>query len=249
MKSLRPFFAAALLSAASVYPQLAAENGKTPVIQKVTFTFTSGDPNPTQMDIYGLNFGAVKPSITLDAFTQGVIQFTDTHVTVSPLTPMTIDPGSYLLTLTRAGAGDSEDQHTVQFHVTIGTVGPQGPQGIQGPQGVQGAQGPQGPIGPIGPQGPQGAQGPRGVSGYNIVVQNVNVGVDLANTQTFPVGCPAGQVALAGSMTRTSNSIAGEDAFNRPTTTPTTSSWSFDIFNRDLFAKTWQLTVTCINAN
>jgi hypothetical protein len=73
--------------------------------------------------------------------------------------------------------------------------------------------------------------------------------VDLANVQTFPVGCPAGQVALAGTINRTSGTFAGEEIANRPSATPTTTSWSFDVFNKDLFNKTFQATVTCVNAN
>ena len=121
--------------------------------------------------------------------------------------------------------------------------GPVGPQGIQGPQGVPGIQG------PPGPQGSSGTPGANGFSGYEIVAQVVTAGVDLSNTQTFNVFCPGGKVALAGTIVLTTTSIAGETFFNRPSFFPITSSWSFDIFNRDLFNKDFQVTVTCVNAS
>jgi hypothetical protein len=185
------------------------------------------------MDIYGLNFGTVKPLVTLDGFTEVVTQYTDTHVAVSPLTPSALAAGSYLLTMTRAGNGN-EDHRTTQFEVTVGAAGPQGPQGIQGPQGFQGI---------------QGQTGPAGVSGYQIVLQDVTAQVNLSSTQVFTLTCPSGKVALSGSMNRITAPVVGDDFSNRPSSTPTTSSWAFDIFNKDLFTKTWQLTTTCINAN
>lgn len=161
---------------------------KTPIIEKVTFTFDSGNPSPVQMDIFGHGFGnALPPAVVLDGLGQSVHSFTDTHITVAPTK---ILPGGYVLRVTRASLkrgkdsdkGDDDDSRTAQFDVTIGAVGPKGdkgdrgdkgdkgdtgPQGAAGPQGTPGAQGPAGVQGPIGPVGPQGPIGPEGKNGNN----------------------------------------------------------------------------------
>ena len=146
---------------------------KAPVIEKVTFTFDSGNPSPVQMDIYGHGFGSsLPPAVVLDGLDQSVHAFTDTHITVAP---NKIVPGGYVLRVTRAvlrrgkdGDKGDDDDRTAQFDVTIGAVGPKGDKGDPGPKGdtgPQGAQGPAGPQGPIGPEGPQGKTGPQGAAG------------------------------------------------------------------------------------
>jgi len=77
-------------------------------------------------------------------------------------------------------------------------------------------------MGPIGVQGRQGRR-EGGRLRYNIVLQNVTAGVDLANVQTFPVGCPQGSGARR-TINRTSGTFAGEEIANRPSATPTTTS-------------------------
>lgn len=232
---------AGLALAAGSAQRLSAKDGKPPIIQKVTFTFTSGNPVPTEMDIFGTGFGTGKPFVSLDGFTQAVTLFTDTRVTVSPVN--VVDAGSYRLTLTRTPS--SEGNGTAVFDVTIGTVGPQG---SQGPQGAMGPAGPPGLMGPAGPAGPAGPQGAPGMSGYEIVRQIVTAGVDVVNFQNFVVSCPAGKVALSGSGNRVTGATFGDEFFTLPSVIPSTSSWTFSILNRDLFSKTWQLNVTCINA-
>ena len=177
-----------MLSCASAIVR-ADDGGKqqVPVIEKVTFTFDSGNPSPVQMDIFGKGFGnAFPPAVVLDGLDQSVHSFTDTHITVAPTK---IAPGSYVLRVTRASNrrgdkkgddGDDADSRTAQFDATIGAVGAKGDKGDKGDTGAQGAQGPAGPegkagaqgpagpqgaIGPIGPFGPIGPQGPKGDKG------------------------------------------------------------------------------------
>lgn len=154
--------------------ELFAFDKPAPVIQKVRFTFQSGNPYPVQMDIVGSNFGDVQPAVTLDGLTQAVTFYSDTLVTIAPLTPATLAPGAYLLSVMNM---TNKAQLAGEFDVTVGTVGPQGPagpagavgpvgpQGTVGPQGAPGPAGPRGSEGPIGPAGPMGQEGHVGAPG------------------------------------------------------------------------------------
>ena len=155
---------ALFLTGASI--ELLAADRSAPVIQNVRFTFQSGNPSPTQMDIVGANFGTVTPVVTLDGLKQAVTLFTDTMITVAPVTPQTLAPGSYVLSVTNMtpAPGVSSASLVGEFDVTVGEVGPQGPQGPAGPVGLTGPPGPKGNTGapgPVGPQGPIGLPGPR----------------------------------------------------------------------------------------
>ena len=163
------FVGVLLLLATFVPAQLRAEDSKTksPVIEKVTFTFESGNPNPVQMDIVGHGFRYKNVAVKMAGIPQTVKSATDTHVTVTP-TPLS--PGSYLLRLTYDA--NNEVRRSVKFEVTLGgaggTGGAQGPQGPPGPQGLPGITGPAGPAGKTGltgPAGPAGATGPAGPIG------------------------------------------------------------------------------------
>ena len=189
--------AAALVLAAGDFQSLRADDSKTPVIEKVTLTFTSGNPIPTEMDIFGQNFGTAKALVTLDGIPQTVTLFTDMHVTVSPLSPNTFAAGSYLLTLLRLTGGEGEDHRTAQFHVTIGAVGPQGPAGLNGPQGPQGTAGPAGPMGLPGLPGPQGPPGLSATSNAFLVLNPATLdnGFDQISVTA---SCPVGKVVLGG---------------------------------------------------
>src|SRR5450432_2922028 len=162
-KSPATFVGLLLLLAIFVPGNLRAEDGKTksPVIEKVTFTFESGNPNPVQMDVIGHGFGSGGVNVTLAGFAQTVKSSSDTHVTV---TPSALSAGSYLLRLMRSAA-DNDDRRVVTFEVTLGSGngnGTAGSQGPPGPQGVPGAAGPAGPQGKTGATGPAGAQGATG---------------------------------------------------------------------------------------
>jgi hypothetical protein len=156
--------------------QVRAQDSKTswPVIEKVTFTFASGNPNPVQMDIFGHGFGDGAVGVTLAGTSQNVSSSSDTHVSI---TPSALNAGSYLLRLTRSPKNDGE-RRSVSFEVTLAGAssgaGVQGPQGPPGPQGLPGIAGPAGPqgatgltgaTGAVGPQGPTGLTGPAGATG------------------------------------------------------------------------------------
>ena len=163
------FVGVLLLLATFVPAQLRAEDSKAkpPVIEKVTFTFESGNPNPVQMDILGHGFRYKNVAVKMAGIPQTVKSATDTHVIV---TPTSLSPGSYLLRLIYDANNDV--RRSVRFEVTLGdasgTGGTQGPQGPPGPQGLPGVAGPAGPIGKTGltgPAGPVGATGPAGPIG------------------------------------------------------------------------------------
>ncbi|HET9791909.1 MAG TPA: hypothetical protein VFR08_11440, partial [Candidatus Angelobacter sp.] len=147
--------------------QVRAEDSKSswPVIEKVTFTFASGNPNPVQMDIFGRNFGDGAVGVTVAGISQNVSSSSDTHVSI---TPSALNAGSYLLRLTRSPKNDSE-RRSVSFEVTLAAAssgaGVQGPQGPPGPQGLPGVAGPAGPVGATGPAGPIGLTGATGPAG------------------------------------------------------------------------------------
>ena len=132
--------------------------------------------------------------------------------------------------------------HEPELEVVLnGPAGAQGPQGAQGPAGLNGA------PGPSGAPGLQGPAGTPGVSGYQIVTQSVTVGVDLINYQNFATNCPPGKVALSGSAARLTSPFAGDDYFIQPYLAG--AAYLFSTLNHDLFPKTWNLSVTCVNAN
>jgi hypothetical protein len=174
--------------------QMRAEDSKNswPVIEKVTLTFASGNPNPVQMDIFGHGFGDGAVGVTLAGTSQNVSSSSDTHVSI---TPSALNAGSYLLRLTRSPKNDSE-RRSVSFEVTLAGVssgaGVQGPQGPPGPQGLPGIAGPAGSIGltgATGPAGPIGATGPAGP-----------IGLTGATGPAGPIGAtgPAGPIGLTG---------------------------------------------------
>jgi Collagen triple helix repeat (20 copies)/Regulator of chromosome condensation (RCC1) repeat len=113
--------------------------------------------------IGGSAFGAKRPTVTIGALPAlTVTTFSATEVVAA--LPAGVQPGTYLLTLTR-GNGNS-----TTFNVTIGAVGPigpQGPVGPQGPQGLPGVPGANGHDGAAGQDGAPGAPGAPGVPGQN----------------------------------------------------------------------------------
>jgi hypothetical protein len=215
MKKRITTLAAAFALAACLSQRLEADDNKTPIVQKVTFTFTSGNPNPSEMDVFGQNLGTGMPIVTLDGIGQAVTLFNDTHVTVSPLTPG-IGPGSYLMTLMRLTGGGNDAQRTAIVDVTIGAVGPQGPQGpqgLQGPQGQQGPQGTQGQQGPQGAQGPQGSTGATGVSQYEMIQADDTIGSAFSNGKVVNATCSAGKTVLGGGCRVDNDNTSTADGF------------------------------------
>jgi tail collar domain/collagen triple helix repeat protein len=152
----------ALLATAST---LLAEDNKPTKIDKVTFTYDSGNPVPVEMDIFGSGFGShVTPTVLIDGLQQTVTMFTDTHIAIAPAG---ISSGAYRLRVVNNGhhANENGGSAAAQFYLTIGAVGPKGDPGPAGQQGPAGLQGPPGPPGPAGPAGAAGATGPAGPAG------------------------------------------------------------------------------------
>ena len=176
----------ALLIAVFAIPSLLlAEDNKATTIDKVMFTYDSGNSTPVEMDIFGRGFGdRVAPSVTIDGLQQTVTMFTDTHIAIAPAG---IAAGAYRLKVkNNTREGDDGSRRLAQFYLTIGSSGVKGdpgPVGPQGPAGIQGPAGPQGPAGIQGPPGPQGSAGPTGATG--------------AVGATGPAG-PAGPIGPAG---------------------------------------------------
>ena len=149
-----------------------------PVIQKVTQTVTVTSITFT---ITGQNFGTAMPTVTLNGIPLGVITYTDTNVSAS--LPY-LDPGTYLLTLSRVSAPPK----TAEFDVAVGATGAQGPAGPVGPIGPVGAQGPAGPVGPVGPRGPSDVYQKIAVSGS----------WGLGSTTLATLSLPAGNYTVFG---------------------------------------------------
>lgn len=182
-----------LLIALAVIPTalLADDDKQSPAIDKVTFTYDAGNPNPVEMDIYGRGFGgAVAPTVVMDDLEQTVTMFTDTHITIAPAG---ISTGAYRLKVTNNSHRGSDNgvKRTAHFDLTMG-VGGAGVKGDPGPAGPQGPPGPQGPAGPIGLTGPAGQAGAVGQAGPAGAV-----GPAGPTGATGPAG-PPGQTGLTG---------------------------------------------------
>jgi hypothetical protein len=179
----------ALLIAVFTIPSLllAQDNKQATTIDKVMFTYDSGNSTPVEMDIFGRGFGnRVAPTVTVDGLQQTVTMFTDTHIAIAPAG---ISSGAYRLKVSNnSHQGNDGGSRMAQFYLTIGASGPKGDPGPAGPQGPTGIQGPAGPQGPAGIQGPPGPQGPAGP-----------VGATGATGPAGPIG-PAGPVGAQGPM-------------------------------------------------
>jgi IPT/TIG domain len=117
---------------------------QTPVIDKITFS--PGIPSPTQMTIFGKNFGTLKPTVMMDGLTQTVTLNTDTQVTVL-LNPTPMPAGAYRLRLLNNSESADETSRSTVFEATVGVIGAQGPIGNPGPAGPTG---PSGAVGGVG---------------------------------------------------------------------------------------------------
>jgi len=162
--SLKIALLVALVATAST---LMADDSKAAKIEKVTFTYDSGNSAPVEMDIFGSGFGnRVPPTVLIDGLQQSVTMFTDTHIAIAPAG---ISSGAYRLkVVNNSHRGDDGGSRSAEFDLTIGAVGPKGdpgPAGAPGPAGLQGPPGPQGPAGPAGAAGPAGSAGPAGPPG------------------------------------------------------------------------------------
>ncbi len=113
-----------------------------------------GEGVPVSITITGEHFDFGGPlEVTLGDFPNPLdLIGTPSATEITAELPEGIDPGDYLLTVSR-GTGQSQND---EYDLTIGAVGSQGPEGPAGPAGADGADGAPGPQGPEGPQGPAG---------------------------------------------------------------------------------------------
>jgi hypothetical protein len=115
--------------------------------------------------IHGAGFGFRTPVVGLGD-TKSVPVSSASPTDVVALLPASITPGTYVLTLLRAGDGhDNAGDNSASIDLTIGAVGPQGPAGRAGAAGAKGDTGMAGPQGPAGAAGPAGAKGDTGMAG------------------------------------------------------------------------------------
>jgi hypothetical protein len=217
---------------------LAEDTKQATTIDKVMFTYDSGNSTPVEMDIVGHGFGnRVAPTVLIDGLQQTVTMFTDTHIAIAPAG---ISSGAYRLKVqNNSRQGNDGSSRMTQFYLTIGAAGtkgdpgpagPQGAAGVQGPPGPQGlagpigapgatgatgATGPAGPIGPAGPQGimgfpgPQGTQGPQGVQGLQGPPGPAGTdGVFGTNTNTASSGLS--RTCFLGEIMLSSGPVAGQ---------------------------------------
>lgn len=108
------------------------------------------DVSANRMTITGVNFGSSVPTVKLEGVKLTLVSHSPTQIVAN--LPSNIQPGTYLLTVSRGNGNPKNDA----FDVTIGATGAQGPAGAPGPQG---------PVGPAGTQGPQGVKGETGAPG------------------------------------------------------------------------------------
>jgi hypothetical protein len=118
----------------------------------------------------GENFGS-SPAVYLAGVQLPVVSVSPDGSLLTARMTTPLEPGSYLLQVSRGPATTQNASFIVVVGAGVGTqgpkgdTGPQGPAGPAGPQGATGSTGPAGPAGPQGPVGPAGPQGPIGPTG------------------------------------------------------------------------------------
>ena len=120
MARVSGFASVTLLLAALLAVQANSQSVSAPIITDVRV-----DNTAMTQTINGINLADGTPTVTLAMTPLTVIAATATSV-VTDL-PV-LDPGTYLLALTRSG-----DDAGAVFYLTVGAVGPQGPEGPPGP--------------------------------------------------------------------------------------------------------------------
>lgn len=150
-------------------PQLVV-NASTVVPRPVGLLSATAEISGDVLYLAGQNFGNA-PTVTLAGLPLQILSVSPDGTLLSAQIPTPLDPGSYLLTVSR---GPAVTQNAT-FIVVVGSgsasngpkgdPGPTGPAGPAGPQGATGPQGPTGPLGPAGPQGPIGLTGATGAIG------------------------------------------------------------------------------------
>jgi hypothetical protein len=127
-----------------------------------------------------------------------------------------------------------------------GEKGDQGPQGLQGIQGIQGQKGDKGEKGDKGDTGAPGPAGPAGVSGYEVVVNQVDI--PRLSVQTYDLDCPAGKVGIDGGEMAGFRVVATPyNALVNPSK-PAGSGYRLTVGNDGLTTVTIFPWVACVNA-
>lgn len=109
----------------------------------------------------------------------------------------------------------------------------------KGLTGKAGAQGPAGPAGAAGSAGPAGATGPAGPQSIATVVRGVTVTVASGRAATGEARCPAGMIALSGSV----NHWAMIPGVDQPAADG--AGWTGVVYNDGSRTSTFDVIVVC----
>jgi len=112
--------------------------GAPPSPPQLVIVSAKADAGAGTLIIDGSAFGDGTPAVTLNGMPLTVVTSTPNEILAS--LPSGLDPGTYLLTVSRGPATTQFDS----FNLTLGAVGPQGPAGATGATGATGPQGPPG---------------------------------------------------------------------------------------------------------
>jgi hypothetical protein len=208
MKRISIFVFLVVISAATVW----ADPPQQLVINSAQFDFGIG-----RIYVTGKNFGSDAPAVKLNDQALTLMSFTTESI--DAVIPATIQPGSYVLRVSR---GPSTTQNDV-FDVTLGAVGPKGDKGDPGPQGLKGDTGGPGPAGPTGADGAPGQDAtiiPRGLAEFREAGSSsftVDAGVHRIQVELWGGG-GAGEMngfgGGGGAYTRAVLNVAPGDTFN-----------------------------------
>ena len=141
-------------------------------------TSAFADCGAGQLFVNGHRLGGGELQVAVDLTPLALLHATDNSIAAA-FKGGCPEPGTYLLTITRATRRKKRkikltSKDLAIFNVAIGPVGDTGPTGPEGTQGARGATGPQGLAGvdgdagiggATGPTGPQGLVGPTGLQG------------------------------------------------------------------------------------
>ena len=131
-----------------------------------------------------------------------------------------------------------------------GPKGDKGDNGDTGPQGPKGETGAKGETGDVGPAGPPGAAGQGGLSGYEIISNDVII--DLFQTRSNQILCPAGKRAVAGgyqSLTAPGASIfVGTNPYEDMPLAGGVG-WRVEAYNGSFSSALLRAYVVCVNAS
>ena len=128
--------------------------------------FAAGSSADTLI-VSGENFGSW-PNVYLGGEQLALVSVSPDGKLLTALLPSPLEPGAYLVQVSRGPATTQNASFVVVVGGTKGPKGDQGEPGQMGPQGANGApgaDGSQGPMGLTGPAGPTGAPGPVGPAG------------------------------------------------------------------------------------